>query len=330
MTSTTNPFDALTKVHDAAVELDRCGDLLRLCVGVHIGELSPQELRGQSSHEDEYSRRVLWCLDRGYEYVEADLSEEGRAKGHDERDKEGYARIIEAVAGTVWSAAQMGKKKKQQLTKEQQGVRQQLEGGGGGGATEWTKPIESSIGTDLPENPFHIDPEEGQRVVTTTTRTDADKDSNGGNGDDAVGVGVNDADADSGNYGYLDKAETEEETTRRREEREQERMFDSLEGLMRQASRIREMSRGGELTDDQRRQRAGDAATLLMDLMTKLDLADGEDEDEGGYQDDSSVDEPKNEQEVSTYYGFPVTCTGANGPKRNFSLPNAKKASSDE
>ena len=26
-----------------------------------------------------------------------------------------------------------------------------------------------------------------------------------------------------------------------------------------------------------------------------------------------------------TYYGFPITCTGANGPKRNFSLPYAKK-----
>ena len=30
------------------------------------------------------------------------------------------------------------------------------------------------------------------------------------------------------------------------------------------------------------------------------------------------------------YYGFPITCTGANGPKRNFSVQNAKKGSDDE
>lgn len=107
-------FDALTMVHDKAEQDGECGDLLRLCVGVHVGEKTPTELRGKD-HEEEYSRRVLWCLDRGYEYVEANLSQEGQTSGHDERDKDGFARIVEAISGTVWSSAVMEKSKKQEL-----------------------------------------------------------------------------------------------------------------------------------------------------------------------------------------------------------------------
>eukprot|EP00543_Licmophora_paradoxa_P018034 CAMPEP_0202472894 /NCGR_PEP_ID=MMETSP1360-20130828/89215_1 /ASSEMBLY_ACC=CAM_ASM_000848 /TAXON_ID=515479 /ORGANISM="Licmophora paradoxa, Strain CCMP2313" /LENGTH=55 /DNA_ID=CAMNT_0049099579 /DNA_START=1 /DNA_END=168 /DNA_ORIENTATION=- len=54
---------------------------------------------------------------------------------------------------------------------------------------------------------------------------------------------------------------------------------------MRQASRIRDMSRNGELTDDERRQRAADAAELMMDLMDKMGLEDdGDDEGEATVQ----------------------------------------------
>jgi hypothetical protein len=44
-----------------------------------------------------YTRRVLWCLDHGYEYVQVDLMEYGRSIGHSDREKEGFARIVEAV-----------------------------------------------------------------------------------------------------------------------------------------------------------------------------------------------------------------------------------------
>ena len=63
---------------------------MRLCVGVNFEGIGP------TAQDNEYSRRILWCLDREFEYVEADCSEQGQQQGHDERDKEGFARIIEA------------------------------------------------------------------------------------------------------------------------------------------------------------------------------------------------------------------------------------------
>ena len=44
--------------------------------------------------------------DHGYEYVEADLTPAGIAGAdHGSRDKEGFARVVEAVGGTVWSGS---------------------------------------------------------------------------------------------------------------------------------------------------------------------------------------------------------------------------------
>ena len=68
-------FDSLESAHQKALSNNECGDLLRLCVGVSLSELSAEEIRGKDN-EKEYSRRILWCLDNGYEYIEADLSTE--------------------------------------------------------------------------------------------------------------------------------------------------------------------------------------------------------------------------------------------------------------
>ncbi|KAL7543163.1 hypothetical protein ACHAWF_007335, partial [Thalassiosira exigua] len=61
-------FDALSSLHERALRLGRCGDLLRLCVGVRNAGTkfeSPSPLAdGSKRSEDEYARRVLWCLDR--------------------------------------------------------------------------------------------------------------------------------------------------------------------------------------------------------------------------------------------------------------------------
>ena len=102
-------FDSLSTLHDNAEKsVDNLGDLLRLCVGVSFG---PSPLAdGTKASEEEYSRRVLWCLDRGYEYVEADMSPIGMESGHDERDKEGFARIIEAISSCMWSSHVMKKR----------------------------------------------------------------------------------------------------------------------------------------------------------------------------------------------------------------------------
>mmetsp|Transcript_19047 Transcript_19047/g.29787 ORF Transcript_19047/g.29787 Transcript_19047/m.29787 type:complete len:341 (-) Transcript_19047:81-1103(-) len=101
-------FNSLNKVHDETEKSTDLGDLLRLCVGVSFG---PSPLAdGTKASEEEYSRRVLWCLDRGYEYVEADMSPIGIESGHNDRDKEGFARIIEAISSCMWSSRVMKKR----------------------------------------------------------------------------------------------------------------------------------------------------------------------------------------------------------------------------
>lgn len=233
-TATSSSFDALTLVHDQAEANNECGDLLRLCVGVSVGAKSPTELRGQK-HEEEYSRRVLWCLDRGYEYVEADSSKEGQESGHDERDKEGFARIVEAISGTVWSSAVMEKSKKDELKQSYEKEKETLE-------NEQTT-------TDTEENPY---------VPPDPSLLDSEIQSSL----------VRDKKEESDDY-FVDDSK----------DAEQERAMENLEGLLREASRIREASRAGELTDDERRKRASDAATLMMNLMNQLDVEDDQEDD---------------------------------------------------
>jgi len=109
-------FDRLDSIHTLAQSLQQCGDKLRLCIGIvhsdnatattntHTSNNDNDDDRN-SLYEEEYQRRILWCLDRGYEYIEADLSEEGMKSGHGDREKEGYARILEAFEATLWSSA---------------------------------------------------------------------------------------------------------------------------------------------------------------------------------------------------------------------------------
>lgn len=100
----TEAFDALDSIHSLAQSIQQCGDKLRLCVGIYHTDNTSHTI-DEAVYEDEYQRRILWCLDRGYEYVQADMSEEGRKKGHTDREKEGYARILEAFQATLWSSA---------------------------------------------------------------------------------------------------------------------------------------------------------------------------------------------------------------------------------
>lgn len=246
-TADSSSFDALTAVHEQAEQAHECGELLRLCAGVSVGEKTPTELRGQA-HEEEYSRRVLWCLDRGYEYVEADLSAEGQTQGHEERDKEGFARIVEAISGTVWSSAVMEKKKQQELKQSFQEEKEKLVGD-----NDKTSNQKEEENAYVPPDPSLLDSEIQASLV---------KDAEQKEGDD---------------YFVNDTTTTE-----------QDKAMESLEGLLREATRIREASRAGELSDDERRKRASDAATLMMSLMNQLD---DEEEQENDFEVDSSSDE---------------------------------------
>ena len=98
-------FDALDSQHSLAQSIQQCGDVIRLCVGIYDAGCIGTNPMEEALLEEEYQRRVLWCLDRGYEYIEADMSEEGMQKGHEDREKDGYARILEAFQSTIWSSA---------------------------------------------------------------------------------------------------------------------------------------------------------------------------------------------------------------------------------
>jgi hypothetical protein len=83
------------------------------------------------------------------------------------------------------------------------------------------------------------------------------------------------------NY-YLDEPATKEEAESRASHINDAQAFQELELLMKEATRIRDMSRNGDLSDDDRRKRATDAATLMMGLMEQMgiDDTDGDDSDE--------------------------------------------------
>ena len=265
---TTESFDALAAVHDQAEAQGTCGDLLRMVVGVTLSSgLSPQELRG-TNHEAEYSRRILFCLDRGYEYVEVDLSQEGQAKGHDEREKEGFARVIEALEGTVWSSAVMSKSKTQELKESYQ---------------EEAEKVQDT--QEEEENPY--EPPDPSKFAPVPSPNDKN-------------VNVEKEPIDPTDMLLDPEQASSEDIQKLRQDMEAEQVFEQMEGLLRQANRVREQSKAGELTDEERRQRAGDAATALMNLMSAFGLDDeddGDDDDDGS--DSSSVADKDDENDDS-------------------------------
>lgn len=241
-------FDSLTLAHDEAESKNGAGDLLRLCVGVTLTATTPEEIRGKDA-EKEYSRRILWCLDRGYEYVEADLSQEGQEKGHKERDKEGFARIVEAIQGTVWSSAVMSQSKTKELQKSYQEDTTKLDGDE----------------KEEPENPYEPpDPSKFASLSTgTATSTTSAAEAEG----TSIAEGL-----------ILDPSSVgPQELEAVRKDLEADQLFEKMEGVLREASRIREDSKSGTMTDDERRARAGDAAMALVNLMSQFGLDDDDD-----------------------------------------------------
>lgn len=233
--SSEKAFDSLTTVHNSAERLDRAGELLRLCVGVSFG---PSPLSdGSKKSEEEYSRRVLWCLDRGYEYVEADLTEEGMAKGHEDRDKEGYARIVEAISSCMWSSHVM---KKRSVV-----------------AAPVTKKVDKSedeVGKESKEIG-------GNSIQSQSSDHDTRE---------AAAMST-----------LMKGVEEESESTSdesKHEQKRQEIAFHELEHVMTEAKRIREASQSESMTDEERRQRAGDTAMRLMGLLDKLGFDDDEED----------------------------------------------------
>jgi hypothetical protein len=286
-------FNALEPVHDRAEALLQAGELLRLCVGVSVntggGSTTTQSNNNNNTkeYEAEYARRILWCLDRGYEYVEVDLSAEGVATGHDVRDKDGFARVVEAVCGTVWSSAVMGGD--QQTKLQEQFAQAQAQAATAAAAAADAKQ-ESNNGYEPP------DPSKLPPIVASLGETVVEDQERGEKAREAILqqkdiMLANNSDPSSE---YLDGDGQEQSTgmvgpdgpqEQRQKENEQERFMNDFEGVLRQASRIRDASKSGAISDDERRQRAGDAADLLMGLMGKM----------GDFDDDSETEDEEGE-----------------------------------
>lgn len=222
-------IETLTVTHDKLLQSNALvGDTLRLCIATFVGSTSTYT--SKNHQEEEYSKRVLWCLDRGYEYVEVDMSEEGLNNGFDEREKDGFARVVEAIGGTVWSSAIMMKR------------------------TGMKAVADAAVGTS------------SELSKTTTIRSVssvpvvAEK----------IGEDHNDDDDVKGHKKNTSVTDDKSTTLSSKEES----MLENIEHIMEEAKRIRDSSRMGQLSDEDRRQRAGNAAEVLMGLLDQMGLHD--------------------------------------------------------
>jgi hypothetical protein len=269
-------FDGLDTVHRQAETVNNCGDLLRLCIGVSLGDYTAEELRGKD-HEKEYSRRILWCLDNGYEYIEADLSKDGQMKGHDERDKDGFARIVEAIEGTVWSSAVMSKSKTQELKNTYVDDKNAVEKETPPVGEEEEEEEENPYQPPDPSLLFKSQNDVQDQTISTASSEDVP----------AAAAAALKVESEAASM-LLNPTEVgPSEMAQLRQDLEAEKIFDKMESVLKEASQIREASKSGALSDDERRERAGDAALALVNLMSQFGL---EDDDDGSQGDDSDDD----------------------------------------
>jgi hypothetical protein len=85
---------------------------------------------------------------------------------------------------------------------------------------------------------------------------------------------------------------SDRETQPRPHSRQDEEIaFHQLERMLTEARCIREASRGNQMSDEERRARAGDAAMKLMGLLDQLGFDDDDDDDVENDSDDSGVRE---------------------------------------
>jgi Alpha and gamma adaptin binding protein p34 len=277
-TSMSASFDTMESVHDRAVENGTAGELLRLCVGIGNSRIARNASANldtklsEKEYEQEYSRRVLWCLDRGYEYVEVlDLSEESIRQGHDVRDKEGFARVVEAISGTVWTSAVMEPKKQQQLQESFKETRSDVR-------TSDFVPDAYDETSDARRLNLYEPPDPKLILSDSAIADETDQERE----EKARSALL----AEASEPGDLEQTDSSvSDAHARKKELDEERTLNALESSLREARRIRELSKSGQLSDEERRQRAADAAMVIMDAMEKMgkyDDDDDEDEDSEG------------------------------------------------
>lgn len=247
---------ALGPHHAAALRDGRCGDVVRLCLAVDArGDAAPAADAGAAeAAEGEYARRVLWCLDRGYEYVEVDATPAGLARGHEKRDKDGFARVVEALGAAMWSSHVMKPR--------------------GAGVVAAPAPV-AALAPVASVAPVAA----GTTAPATATGDAASR--------------ADDAERETAAVASLMRGMAEEaapergdaEGDARRQHRRDEATFLQLERTLAEAKRLRAASRTEAMSDRERRERAGDAAAKLMGLLDACGWEDGgsEEEEEGSH-----------------------------------------------
>jgi len=262
-------FNAVSRHHRMAESSQQCGDLLRLCIGIskhdHMeshnssittGDEEESEGEEQRYKEEEYTRRVLWCLDHGYEYVEADLTEYGRSVGHSDREKEGFARIVEAVGNTVWSTAKMHLRKVRQL--------KSCYGADKNSIVEST----SNIDHAMTNSPVAITENNADVTVLSTTVENDDARQQQSNEvmrtTETTEITINDdhyvPSSSNANHDCVENLMNLTEDL-------EEVKLESLEFLIQEANRIRDSARKGNISDDVRRRQAGEMAMRLLSVL---------------------------------------------------------------
>ena len=260
-------FDSLGCIHDEIVVGSAIGDLLRMCIGTNVSSTN-DDVDGSSTatiiDKDEYSRRVLWCLDRGYEYVSVDLSTRGMTTGFDVRDKDGYARVIEAIETCMWSCRVLKSSSPGGGIQNSSSVQQRANGA----ATGMKNKIDLDAGVTMSDDttiPLMTDDERESAAIASLM--------NGTSNDD------------DGNGDYIPPSLDEDGESMRRQQQQQQReeeiSFHQLEKVLTEAKSIREASRNNaNMSDEERRARAGDAAMKLMGLLDRLGFDDDDDEED--------------------------------------------------
>jgi hypothetical protein len=166
------------------------------------------------------------------------------AAGHEERDKEGFARVVEAISSCMWSSHVMKSRvvaaaaPKDRTNVEDADVKED-------------KKIEHDVDMGSATNNSDVEREaaamaslmQGMKEIQQPNKS------------------------------------SEEATT---QNRQQEIAFHELEQVMTEAKRIREASQSNSISDEERRQRAGDTAVRLMGLLDKLGFDDEDDEASSG------------------------------------------------
>ena len=235
--TTFQSMDILTQWHESAERDQQAGDTLRLLIATHT-----HALPSTKEYEEMYSQRVLWCLDRGYEYVEVDVTPEGMQRGFEEREKDGFARVCEAMSGTVWGSAVMKSRGGEQTKNTSVGSGKNVN-------------CENRVGHEEIQGSLHTTKEPVEQEEKEEE-------------EDNLNILESKSNVSSPEPASPPKPAEE------KEDQNDEDYLDNIEQIMKEAKQIRQASQAGEMTDEERRQRAGNAATMLMGLLDQMGFDD--------------------------------------------------------